>query len=157
MATTAQRIQPSTVNPATRNAPTPTATPTKMAAPVDVATTPSTPAPTPEVLPAGKEGKEAKKPTGAKRPRKEAAPADAKKNAGAEENTADGAEKAEAAGTQFLIVAKSVRTFLKNLPQACHCGADALPTLNQKVTELLIEASMRAHLNGRKTLKICDF
>ena len=31
-----------------------------------------------------------------------------------------------------LVVAKSVRVFLKNLGQPCHCGADAIPELNNK-------------------------
>jgi hypothetical protein len=106
----------------------------------------------PEILPAGKEGK---KPAGAKRPRKEnATSGDAKT---ADEHNTDSGDKPESVTAQYLIVAKSVRTFLKNLPTACHCGADALPTLNQKVTEMLIEATVRAHANGRKTLKSSDF
>ena len=58
---------------------------------------------------------------------------------------------------QFLIVAKSVRTFLKNLPQACHLSQDALPMLNQKVLDMLLVASARAHANSRKTIKSSDF
>lgn len=57
----------------------------------------------------------------------------------------------------WLIVAKSVRTLLKNMPENVHCSADALPMLNSRVQELLHEAAGRAAGNSRKTLKPCDF
>lgn len=57
----------------------------------------------------------------------------------------------------WLIVAKSVRTLLKNMPENVHCSADALPMLNSRVQELLHEAAARAAGNSRKTLKPCDF
>ena len=110
----------------------------------------------PEVLPAGGKPAQpvpAKKP-GVKRPRKD--PEAAKEDANATPST-ETMEKEGHTATNYLIVAKSVRTFLKSLPTACHCGADALPTLNTKVTELLMEASTRAHANGRKTIKSSDF
>ena len=113
----------------------------------------------PEVLPAGTKGQPAqpkeKKQTGVKRPRKEIEAAKNETVATSAEPTEKGTEGPTA--TNYLIVAKSVRTFLKGLPTACHCGADALPTLNTKVTELLMEASARAHANGRKTIKFSDF
>ena len=104
-------------------------------------------------MPAGTKSipKETKK-VGAKRQRK-----DTPETHGEEVCTETPAEKSEGSTQNYLIVAKSVRTFLKNLPTSCHCGADALPTLNQKVTEILIEASQRAHANGRKTIKQSDF
>jgi hypothetical protein len=63
---------------------------------------------------------------------------------------------AENTGTGWLIVAKSVRQLLKNLPNGVHCGADALPAVNAKLHCILIEAATRAHENGRKTLKASD-
>jgi hypothetical protein len=57
----------------------------------------------------------------------------------------------------WLIVAKSVRTLLKNMPENVHCSADALPMLNSRVQEILHEAAARAAGNSRKTLKPCDF
>lgn len=57
----------------------------------------------------------------------------------------------------WLIVAKSVRMYLKNNETAMHCGADALPALNAKLADLLRDAMQRAQCNGRKTLKACDF
>jgi hypothetical protein len=121
--------------------------------------TPQTTTNVPEVLPAGPKGQPAqpkeKKHTGVKRPRKDTETAK-------DETAANSAEPMEKSNegptvTNYLIVAKSVRTYLKGLPTACHCGADALPTLNTKVTELLMEASSRAHANGRKTIKSSDF
>jgi hypothetical protein len=61
------------------------------------------------------------------------------------------------ANKDWLIVAKSVRTMLKGMPNSMHCGADALPTLNIRVQELLSEAAARANGNSRKTIKACDF
>lgn len=116
-----------------------------------------TPNTVPEVLPSTSKDTNTtppkeKKPQGVKRQRKDL---ETKDDNGATEIS----EKNETTTTvhNYLIVAKSVRTFLKSLPTACHCGADALPTLNTKVTELLIEASARAHANGRKTIKQSDF
>jgi hypothetical protein len=57
----------------------------------------------------------------------------------------------------WLIVAKSVRTMLKGMPNSIHCGANALPMLNVRVQELLTEAATRANGNSRKTIKACDF
>jgi histone H3/H4 len=57
----------------------------------------------------------------------------------------------------WLIVAKAVRQHLKNHEISMHCGSDALPVLNAKLADLLREATARAHANGRKTLKGCDF
>lgn len=56
-----------------------------------------------------------------------------------------------------LVVAKAVRTLLKSHTTVMHCGADALPALNSKVSEIIFEAIGRALANGRKTLKNCDF
>jgi len=56
-----------------------------------------------------------------------------------------------------LIVAKAVRTLLKNHTTPIHLGSDALPALNAKVTELIYEAIGRSLANGRKTLKSSDF
>lgn len=120
----------------------------------------------PEVLPSGYNkagtpaGKEPKVPKasggGVKRARKETTePTHTTDETGTTSMTIG--DKTEPVTQNYLIVAKSVRTFLKNLPTSCHCGADALPTLNTKVTEMLIEASQRAHSNGRKTIKSSDF
>ena len=59
--------------------------------------------------------------------------------------------------SKALVVAKAVRQYLKNNETAMHCGADALPVLNAKITGLLRDAMQRAQQNGRKTLKGCDF
>jgi len=56
-----------------------------------------------------------------------------------------------------LVVAKAVRTLLKNQTTPIHLGSDALPALNAKVTELIYEAVGRSLANGRKTLKNSDF
>ena len=152
MATTAQRTP---AYPTSASVP----QPTKMATTMEV--TPA--ANMPEILPAQgkdmKDGKEVvKKAGGTKRARKEPEMKTEEMMAtGTSTTMMEGNEKPEGSTTSYLIVAKSVRTFLKNLPTACHCGADALPTLNQKVTEMLCEASQRAHANGRKTLKSSDF
>ena len=57
----------------------------------------------------------------------------------------------------WLIVAKAVRSHLKNHELSMHCGADALPALNAKLVELINDAIQRASANGRKTLKQSDF
>ncbi len=57
----------------------------------------------------------------------------------------------------WLIVAKAVRMHLKNHEHSMHCGADALPALNAKLSEMINDAVQRAVSNGRKTLKQCDF
>lgn len=57
----------------------------------------------------------------------------------------------------WLIVAKAVRTHLKQHQTAMHCGSDALPALNAKLADLVAEAINRAQANGRKTIKACDF
>ena len=69
--------------------------------------------------------------------------------------TTEGEEKT-AEGT-WLIVAKAVRMHLKNHEVAMHCGSDALPALNAKVTELINDAITRSQSNGRKTIKASDF
>jgi len=60
-------------------------------------------------------------------------------------------------GSSWLVVAKTVKTMLKSYPTPMHCGADALPALNAKISELINEAVGRALANGRKTLKNSDF
>lgn len=117
----------------------------------------------PALLPA--KGEEAKRP--AKRARKEVVetqePTKSKKHAAkAPEGQPAGAsveevveEKSEGSGT--LVVAKAVRTLLKNHTTPMHCGSDALPALNAKIVELINEAMGRALANGRKTLKNSDF
>lgn len=65
-------------------------------------------------------------------------------------------EKMPETGT-WLIVAKAVRQHLKNHETSMHCGSDALPALNAKLADIIREAIARAHANGRKTLKGCDF
>ena len=57
----------------------------------------------------------------------------------------------------WLIVAKAVRSHLKNSEVPMHCGSDALPALNVKLADMIKEAIGRAQSNGRKTLKACDF
>ena len=66
-------------------------------------------------------------------------------------------EKVAGETSGSLIVAKAVRTLLKNHTTPIHLGSDALPALNAKVTELIYEAIGRALANGRKTLKNSDF
>jgi len=66
-------------------------------------------------------------------------------------------EEGEVAGGSALVVAKAVRTLLKNHPTPMHCGGDALPALNSKVSDIIFEAMGRALANGRKTLKSSDF
>ena len=66
-------------------------------------------------------------------------------------------EKVVAETGTWLIVAKAVRMHLKNHEHSMHCGADALPALNAKLSELINDAVQRAVANGRKTLKQCDF
>ena len=55
-----------------------------------------------------------------------------------------------------LVVAKAVRSMLKVLPTPYHVSADFLPALNAKVTEIIIEATLRAQSNSRKTLRAND-
>ena len=75
---------------------------------------------------------------------------------GTVEEAAEGEKQiGEQPGT--LIVAKAVRTLLKNHTTPIHLGSDALPALNAKVTELIYEAIGRSLANGRKTLKNSDF
>jgi hypothetical protein len=59
--------------------------------------------------------------------------------------------------SNWLVVAKTVRGLLKAHPASMHCGSDALPALNSKVSEIINEAIGRALANGRKTLKNSDF
>jgi hypothetical protein len=59
--------------------------------------------------------------------------------------------------SNWLVVAKTVRSLLKAHPASMHCGSDALPALNSKVSEIINEAIGRALANGRKTLKNSDF
>jgi len=66
-------------------------------------------------------------------------------------------EKAVGETAGSLVVAKAVRTLLKNHTTPIHLGSDALPALNAKVTELIYEAIGRSLANGRKTLKNSDF
>jgi len=73
------------------------------------------------------------------------------------DETAGADDTAAVVSKDCLIVAKSVRTMLKAMPNSMHCGADALPMLNIRVQELLTEAASRASGNSRKTLKACDF
>ena len=89
----------------------------------------------------------------AKRLRTKTIPAEA---SSAEAHCAEDDSKTLESGT-WLIVAKSVRMYLKNNETAMHCGADALPALNAKLADLLRDAMQRAQCNGRKTLKACDF
>lgn len=67
------------------------------------------------------------------------------------------AEKEEKSDTSMIVVAKAVRMLLKNHPMSMHCGSDAIPALNVKVTEIIMMACERARVNGRKTLKSIDF
>ena len=73
--------------------------------------------------------------------------------------TEEGAEGEKVVGetSGALIVAKAVRTLLKNHTTPIHLGSDALPALNAKVTEMIYEAIGRSLANGRKTLKNSDF
>ena len=66
-------------------------------------------------------------------------------------------EKVAGETSGSLIVAKAVRTLLKNHTTPIHLGSDALPALNAKVTEMIYEAIGRSLANGRKTLKNSDF
>lgn len=66
-------------------------------------------------------------------------------------------EKVVTESGTWLIVAKAVRMHLKNHEHSMHCGADALPALNAKLSEMINDAVQRAVANGRKTLKQCDF
>ena len=70
---------------------------------------------------------------------------------------AEDAEKEEKSDTSMIVVAKAVRMLLKNHPMSMHCGSDAIPALNVKVTEIIMMACERARVNGRKTLKSIDF
>ena len=88
---------------------------------------------------------------------KAAAPAQTEAFTPEEETPTPGESETAIASKDWLIVAKSVRTMLKSMPNSMHCGADALPMLNVRVQELLTEASARASGNSRKTLKACDF
>lgn len=124
---------------------------------------------------------------GAKRARKEVAPAGAeasadpssaatvsrsKKKAASPKPADSEAPAVESEGAAFeagacegekkdssgsLIVAKAIRVLLKSHSTPIHLGSDALPALNAKVTELIYEAIGRALANGRKTLKNSDF
>ena len=142
---------------------------TKSAIKTDIMTAPSAAvaavASVPTLLPPKPEEAEPKR--AAKRARKEppvpggevssAAPK-AKKTPAAEteaEAAVDGEKVSESAN--WLVVAKTVRGLLKASPTPMHCGSDALPALNAKVSELINEAIGRALANGRKTLKNCDF
>jgi hypothetical protein len=71
--------------------------------------------------------------------------------------TVEEAEKVAGETSGTLVVAKAVRTLLKNHTTPIHLGSDALPALNAKVTELIYEAIGRSLANGRKTLKNSDF
>ena len=66
-------------------------------------------------------------------------------------------EKIVGENTGALVVAKAVRTLLKNHTTPMHCGSDALPALNSKIQDIIYEAIGRALANGRKTLKNSDF
>jgi len=66
-------------------------------------------------------------------------------------------EKMVGESSGSLVVAKAVRTLLKNHTTPIHLGSDALPALNAKVTEMIYEAIGRSLANGRKTLKNSDF
>jgi hypothetical protein len=59
----------------------------------------------------------------------------------------------EAEGS-MLIVAKSIRTYLKD--RNSHCGADVIPQLNLLVKDLVDAGIRRAQANQRKTLKAAD-
>ena len=105
----------------------------------EVASSPETPA-----VPKGKKRAASKDPD-------EAVPAGA-----TTEEAVEGEKTAgETPGT--LVVAKAVRTLLKNHTPPIHLGSDALPALNAKVTEIIYEAIGRSLANGRKTLKNSDF
>ena len=56
-----------------------------------------------------------------------------------------------------LVVAKAVRSVLKGMSPPMHCGSDAIPALNSRISELIAQAAERAHKNGRKTIKAIDF
>ena len=94
-----------------------------------------------------------------KPPRKEApvaAPALASEQ-GAEITTESGIEEEKKESSGSLIVAKAVRNILKTHTTPMNMSADALPSLNAKVSEIIYEAIGRATANGRKTLKNSDF
>jgi hypothetical protein len=63
------------------------------------------------------------------------------------------ANPAETEGS-MLVVAKSVRTYLKE--RNSHCGADVIPQLNLLVKDLVDAGIRRAQANQRKTLKAAD-
>jgi hypothetical protein len=103
-------------------------------------------------------------PTGADKPGKKrtASPDPALTGSEAPQTSAGGSlgedvEKTSSEISGGLVVAKAVRTLLKNHTTPMHCGSDALPALNSKVSEIIYEAIGRALANGRKTLKNSDF
>lgn len=137
--------QPTTFN-------TPTGYPPKMTTPTAVMDS------APVIVPGGEPTKRLNK-----RPRKDAAPApsapkEPKVNtpaAGTDTDHMMGMEEKD--GGSQLVVAKAVRTMLKNASTPMHCGSDALPALNAHVNSIIQEAMTRSLSNGRKTLKACDF
>lgn len=75
--------------------------------------------------------------------------------------TTDGSAVPTTTGTPteevaWLVVAKSVKTLLKNQEPSMHCGHDALPAINEAIKDVILNAVKRAVGNGRKTLKACD-
>ena len=99
----------------------------------------------------GKEEK--KKSTGTKRARKQT-PEPHEQLAEAPVEVVD---NVEASSHNQLIVAKSIRAFLKSRPVQYNCSADVLPTLNRVLTEILVRACQRADANNhRKTLMSQD-
>ena len=70
------------------------------------------------------------------------------------EETPEGEHQDSESGS-WMIVAKSIKMFLKQ--NNVHCGSDALPALNASLAQSLQSAVKRAQANGRKTIKGCDF
>jgi hypothetical protein len=75
-----------------------------------------------------------------------------------EQPASENAEQAapEEGRSGVLVVHKAVRMTLKGLPAPYHVSSDFISALNTRVHELLIDATNRAHSNGRKTLRASD-
>lgn len=67
-----------------------------------------------------------------------------------------GKGKAPVAATpETLLVASKVRQLIKD--SGCNTAGDALEGLNAYVSWLVVQATKRAHENGRKTVRAHDF
>jgi hypothetical protein len=79
----------------------------------------------------------------------------AKKKPAMKKTTAKKKPAAKAARGEMLIVASKTREILKNA--GCNVAGDALEGLNGWMYWLLQQASVRAKMNGRKTVRAHDF